>query len=267
MKKLSLLAIVAVLLFATSAMAAENYPEAKAQRPLTLNASMGEAGLDIGIGLNKDRAAKDLTLGLSFGYGIMDKLELGAVVDALSYGKDAQGTKFGGFSIYARYAFLEMLAAELKVYAPGDKLTMGRYSYIDGFGDQLVGVEVGLPFQYIIIEKMLRINAGVALNMGFASEDIAGKSPQMAIMLKYGVTFNATNWLFFDLMFGTDMLLRPDTGSFGDRTAIPVELTAGGTLLDGNMDLFLTFSLTDLKPVKGEAFDSKWLGLGARFRF
>ena len=262
MKKLSVLATVAVLLFATSAMAAEGYPEAKAQRPLTLNASMGEAGLDIGIGLNKDRAAKDLTLGLSFGYGIMDKLELGAVVDALSYGKDAQGTKFGGFSIYARYAFLEMLAAELKVYAPGDKR-----GYIDGFGDQLVGVELGVPFQYIIIENMLRINAGVALDVGFASEDVAGKSPQMSVLLKYGVTFNATNWLFFDLMFGTNMLLRPDTGSFGDRTAIPVELTAGGTLLDGNMDLFLTFSLTDLKPAGGEAFDSKWLGLGARFRF
>jgi hypothetical protein len=261
MKKVSVLAAVAVLMFATSAAAADGYPEAKAQRPLTLHPSMGEAGLDIGIGLNKDRAAKDLTLGLSFGYGIMNNFEIGANVEALNYGKDLQGAKFGGFSIYGRYAFLDMLAAELKIYAPG----MG--TYIDEFGDQLVGVEVGLPFQYIIIENLLRINAGLALNAGFASEDIAGKMPQLSVLLKYGVTVNATNWLFFDLMFGTNMLLRPDAGSFGDRTAIPVELTAGGTLLNGKMDIFLTFALADLKPAAGEAFDTKSLGLGARFRF
>jgi hypothetical protein len=261
MKKVSVLAAVAVLMFATQAMAAEAYPEAKAQRPLTLDASMGEAGLDFGLGLNKDRAAKDMTLGLKFGYGIMDKLEIGVVVDAMNYGQDAHDAKFGGFSIYGRYAFLDMLAAELKIYAPG----FG--DYIDEFGDQLVGVELGVPFQYIIIENLLRINAGLALDMGFASEDIAFQSPQMSVLLKYGVTVNATNWLFFDLMFGTNMLLRPDAGSFGDRTAIPVELTAGGTLLNGKMDIFLTFALADLKPAAGEAFDTKSLGLGARFRF
>ncbi len=106
--------------------------------------------------------------------------------------------------------------------------------------------------------------------MGFVSDSYpssGGESPQMALVLDYGLTFNAMAELFFDLSFGTRMGFTPSAGSLGDSTAIPVALTAGGTLLDGALDLALTFALADLKPAFGEAFDAKSLTLGARFRF
>ena len=261
---MQLLTFALCLLFANAAIAAEGYPAAKSARPLTLGTGMFEAGLDFDLGLVKDRAFDDMILGLGLSYGVMDKLEIGLWVDALSYGKDVQDAKFGGFDLYARYAFLDMLAVQLDVYAPGD------HTYIDEFGDQLVGVQLGLPFQYILLDGALKLHAGAFFDMGFVSDSYptsGGESTQMRVVLDYGVTFNALEQLYFDLSFGTRMTLQPSAGSFGDRTAIPVALTAGGTILDGALDLFLTFRLDDLKPAAGDAFDNKWLTLGARFRF
>lgn len=264
MKRTLLVCLASCLLFAQSALAADGYPAAKSSRPLTLKAGLFETGLDYDLGLMKDRAFDDMRLGLGASYGIMDQLEVGLWVTALSYGKDAQDAKFGGFDIYARYALLDMLAIQLDVYAPGDR------TYIDEFGDQLVGVQLGLPFQYIILNDMLKVHAGLFFDMGFVSDSYAtsgGDSPQMALVLDYGVTFNAMQQLWFDLTFGTRMGFKPDAGSLGDRTSIPAALTVGGTLLEGDLDVYATFTISDLKPAAGDAFDSKWLTLGARYRF
>lgn len=257
-------ALVFVLVLGGSAAAADPYPLAVADRPLAFNERMLEAGLDYGIGLNKSRAFDDMLVSLTFGWGIIDQLELGVAIDALSYGKDAQGAKFGGVDLYARYAFIDMLAAELRLYTPGDR------TFLDDFGDQRLGVQLGLPFQWIAVAQMLKLHAELALDIGFVADGYptsGGQTPQLALLLNYGVTFNAIPQLFMDLSFGTRMGLRPDAGSFGDRTAIPAAFTVGGTLVNGKLDIFANFALADLKPATGGAFDRKMVGIGGRFRF
>lgn len=256
--------LVAMVGMVSSASAAEGYPVAKAQRPLVLNAGMFEAGLDLTAGLNKDRAFKDFGVAAGLAYGLLDDLELGLLIEALDYSQDVYDAKFGGASIYARYRFIEMLGVELEVYVPGDR------TYIDSFGDQLLGLALSLPFEYIAIQNMLKLHASLGLDVGFVSDTYAtsgGDSPQMALQLSYGVTYNPLEQLFIDLTFGTRMTFIPDAGSLGDRTAIPVALTVGGTVLSGDLDVFASFMLADLKPAVGEAFDMRSLGVGARFRF
>jgi len=264
MRTIRILLACSLLWLAASPLAAESYPVALAQRPLVLNAGMFQAGADVDVGLNKDRALKDMGVGLSFGYGLTDDLELGLDLGALSYGKDAQGAKLGGASLYGRYRFVEMLAAQLDVYFPGD------HGYLDSFGDQLVGVTLGLPFQYIAVQNMLKIHAGLGFDVGFVKDTYAtsgGESPQMKLLLAYGLTYNPMDALFLDLSMRTTMGLKPSAGSMGDRTAMPLAFTVGGTLLEGALDLYLALRVANLKPAVGGAFDTKSVGIGALYRF
>lgn len=262
MRKVKLFLVSVMLL--TSAMAfASSYPEAYSERPLVLDKHMGEVGLDFTLGLNKDREAKDMALAVGFRYAVIDNLEIGLGVDALKYSKDVYDAKFGGFDIFARYAFIEMLGVELHIFAPGDRYKSGG-SYIDSFGDQLVGLEVGVPFQYIIIHDMLKVHAGLALDLGFVKEAVAGQSPQFSVGLNYGIAFNPIKQVFLDLYSAVQMCIRPDAGDFGDRVSLPLGLKAGGTILAGALDLYLDFAFTDLK---GQKADAKSLGIGGRFRF
>jgi hypothetical protein len=255
----------AVLLVPAAALAADEpaYPEAYAERPLVLNRHMGEVGLDFTLGLNAGRAAKDMALGLGFRFAVIDNFEIGLGVDALKYSADVYDAKFGGFDVFARYAFLQYLGVELHIFAPGDRFAP-RGSYIDSFGDQLVGIEVGVPFQYIIVHDMLKVHAGLAFDLGFMTEGRAGQTPQFSIGINYGIAFNPIKQVFLDLYSGALMCIRPDAGSFGDRVAIPLGLIAGGTLVGGSLDLFLKFQFDDLK---GAQADARSLGVGGRFRF
>lgn len=265
MNRLILSAALVVLAIPSFASAQEaGYPEAYAARPLVLDKGMIQAGLDVGVGLNKGRMAKDTSLGVSAQWGVVRNLELGLVVDALNYSSGTTGAKFGGFDLVGRYRFLDMLAAELHLYAPGDR------TFIDSFGSQRVGVMLNVPFQWVAVRDMLKIHAALGLDVGFVKDTYptsGGKSPQMTLALQYGVTYNPIRQLFLDLAFGTDMTLRPSAGSFGDRVAIPAALTVGGTLVRGRLDIYASFGLADLKPAVGNAFDQKSVGLGARMRF
>ncbi len=273
-KRIGFLTLAAIMMVSLQAHASghEAYPEAMAARPLVLTPGLLEVGLDLDFGLNKDRAFKDILVGVGFAWGVVENLEIGADVVALNYGADAQGANFGSVDLYARYAFLDSLGAELRLYLPGDA-GLGpvgpRAGYIDSFGDQLLGLSLGLPFQYIALKDTLKLHAGLAFDIGFVSDDYitsGGDSPQMALLLAYGVTYSVLPRLFFDLTFGTRMGFT-GPGSFGDRTSIPAALTIGGTMLGGNLDIGAYFALHDLMPAVGGAFDGKSIGLGTRFRF
>ncbi|MBP7127513.1 hypothetical protein KBD49_14220 [Myxococcota bacterium] len=240
------------------------YPEAYAARPLVLDAGMVQTGLDFGLGLNKGRMAKDMTLGVGAQWGVVRNFELGLVIDAMKYSSGLSGTKFGGFDLGARYRFIDMLAAELHLYAPGDR------TFIDSFGKQRVGMLLGVPFQWIAVRDMLKVHAALNFDLGFVADDYptsGGAMPQFTLGLQYGLSYNPIRQLFLDLTFGTDFGLRPSAGSFGDRVAIPVALTVGGTLVRGRLDLYASFALDNLKPAVGNAFDGKTVGIGGRMRF
>lgn len=257
-------AALTVFLAATTAFAAEPYPTAAADRPLVLNSGMSQASFDYGVGLNKDRAFDDMNANLGFSYGLTDDLELGLDLGLLSYSKDVYDAKLGGANLYGRYKIVDALAAELNVYMPGDR------TYLDSFGDQLMGVLVNIPVQAIVIENMLKLRAAAGFDVGFVSDSYAtsgGESPQMAIALEYGATYNPLAQLFFDLSFGTRMALAPSDGSLGDRTSIPATLRIGGTMMKSALDLYASVALADLKPAAGEVFDTKSAGLGVLFRF
>jgi hypothetical protein len=246
------------------------YPEAYAGRPLVLDQGMMQAGLDFDLGLIAGRMAQDIGLRASFGWGVIRNLEIGADIDALKYGKDLYGAKFGGFDLYARYRFLDQLAAEFRVFAPGDGVGP-RGSYIDSFGDQLLGVEVSVPFQYVILTDMLKVHATLAFDLGFVKDTYPtsnGGMPQLHLGLRYGLSYNPIRQLFIDLSSGVQARLTPSGGaSFGDRVGIPLGLTVGTTLFKASTDIFLRFQFDDLKPAAGGAVDSKSIALGGRFRF
>jgi len=263
-KSLVILMVIGTFMISSLAFAEEDassYPVPMANRPLTLDKGMGEVGLDVMLGLNSGRAAKDIGLGLSFGYGLTDTFELGVDVLALNYGKDAQGLKFGGAAVYMTWDFLGFLGLYADIHFPG--YTVGGNTYVDSFGDQLVGVTVGLPATYTIINDTLKIHGGLLIDVGFAKEAYATQSLQMALDVELGVTLSLIERLFIDLTFDAIMAFRPDAGSFGDRTAIPLELTVGYTVIDP-MDIYLGFALSDLN---GDGIDSRMLTLGANFRF
>lgn len=241
-----------------------DYPTAVAERPLVLDDGMLQSGLAVVGGLNKGRMVKDLDVLLDFAWAPVRNLEIGMDLTAMRYAKDSFGTKFGSVDLYGRYRFMDMLAAELRVYFPGDR------TYLDSFGNQLMGVSLGVPFQWIAVRDMLKIHAGLAFDMAFVKDTYptsGGQSPQFGLMLDYGVTYNPIRALFMDLSFGTRMGFRPDAGSFGDRVRIPAAFTLGGTIIRNRLDLYAHFTIEDLKPVAGSAFDRKSVGIGGRVRF
>jgi len=263
---LAVLAVLAVPMLA----AAEDleipvgYPEAYAARPLVLDKGMVQAGLDVGVGLDKGRVAKDIALAVGAQWGVVRNFELGLVIDAIRYSSGLNGTKFGGFDLVGRYRFIEMLAAELHLYAPGDR------TFIDSFGKQRVGAMLAVPFQWVAVRDMLKIHAALGYDVGFVADTYptsGGEFPQMTLGLQYGVSYNPIRQLFLDLTFGTDLKLKPSAGAFADRIAIPAALTVGGTLVHGRLDIFASFALVDLKPATGNAFDGKTVGIGGRMRF
>lgn len=267
MKRTLSLALTLACLFAVPAVAQQrgaDYPQAVAQRPLVLDDGMLEAGLGVDLGLNKGRTAKDIAMALEFGWAPIDNLEIGLDMVAMRYAKGAYDAKFGGVDLYGRYRFLDMLAAELRLYMPGDR------KGLDAFGDQMLGVMAGLPFQWIAVQDVLKVHAGLFADVAFVKDTYVtsgGQSPQFALALDYGVTVNPIRQLFIDLSFGTRLGFRPDAGSFGDRVRVPVELTVGGTLLRNRLDLFAGFAIQDLNPASGGAFDEKAVSVGGRFRF
>lgn len=246
---------------ASAAVPKDEYPANYVSRPLTLSDKMGQVGLEFMLGLNSGRAAKDLGLGLNFGYGVISKLEIGADILALSYGKDAQGAKFGGAAIYAKYEVLKWMALYFDVHFPSS-----CFKYVSDFGDQLLGIKFAVQMKYVIIKDLLDVHGSVGVDVGFASAAAAGQMPQVAMMLEYGLAVSPISKLYIDLTAETKMTFRPSAGSFGDRTEIPLRLTVGSPIINP-LDVYLTFSFDNMNPVVGSPIDAKSLMLGAKFRF
>jgi hypothetical protein len=262
-------------------------------RALVLAPGKMAAGFDFTIGLNKDRAMKDMFMksanladhydGLTFSYGVMENLEAGIGINALSYAKDRKNVAgddkamaFGGFALYGKYAIMPMLAAELQVFAPGwssqSKTLDNPFNnpYVDKFGDQLVGVDIGIPFQYVAMPGMLLIHARPDFNISFAKKEAAGEATPMWITFDAGATFNATPELFFDLSLGLVYIMKPDLKETALKMDLPLSITAGYTVMPA-LDVYLAFQINDLLADKdkeeGELFDTKSIGLGCDYRF
>lgn len=239
----------------------EDYPAIYSDRPLTVANDMYLAGMDFGLGLNKGRVAKDINLGVNFTYGILKNLEIGADITAMNYASGASGAKFGGAAIFARYELLTPLSFYFDIHFPG-----GGLPYVDDFGNQLLGVKLGAESKYNLILSHLFIYGGLYLDVGFAKEAVAGQSPQLGLVVDFGVGANAMKELWFDLNMNAVLTFRPDAGSLGDRTDIPLALKVGSTPIDP-LDIYLAFVLPDLNPAAGGAIDNRGVLLGAKYRF
>lgn len=247
----------------------KDYPVNVLDRPLVLNAGMGELGLDLTLGLDKDAVAKRFSVdgtnladgfvrGLTFGYGVMPGIEAGIALNLFNW-VDGGDTKFGGGTIYGRYDINHMVGAELDIHFPGEN-----------FGDQRIALSLGLPFQTVVMPKTLKIHATPYFNLGFAKEEVAGESPQISIWFPLGATISATPELFIDLSIGVQYFIKPDMGDFALNMNLPLSLTVGYTVspeLDVYAGLWLRDLLSDSDKEMFGPFDIKSLGVGANYRF
>jgi hypothetical protein len=254
----------ALSLFVPAAASAQEAPAANGLTPvvdrgIVLPKGTGEVGLDLTVGLSKGVEAKRFFVesqnpaesysGLSFKYGLIENLELGL---ATQLGYQDPDFKWGGARIYGKYGFLPFLGAELGIRIPGEK-----------FGDNRVAIDVGIPFKYAVLPGMLAIHARPNLVVGFADKNSfagGGKAVQLSIVSSLGVTFNATEALYFDLSAGFNKALSPSAD-----LQVPLGIMAGYTVIK-QLDLYLTFQFLDL-ALSGAAIDTRSIGLGGRFRF
>jgi len=251
MKKFQMFLGVLTLMITTSAFA-QTVP--MADRGVTLNKGQGEVGLDFTLGLSKSMVAKtygiytgfvaDHYSGLSFGYGVIDNLEVGLAIDAMRHVPNS--TDFGGATIYGKYAFIpNMLGAELGIVLPGKN-----------FGDNRLGLDIGVPFQYIAIPGMLKLYVRPDFIIDFSKfHDDFG----FTLEADLGAVFNVTPELWLQLGFGISKLLKPDVGG----VCVPLGLQVGYTVLP-QLDLGLSFNFEDLK---GQKADGRNLGIHAAYRF
>lgn len=251
MKKFQMFLGALALVVSTSAFA-QTVP--MADRGVTLNKGQGEVGLDFTIGLDKSLVGKNMGIysgfvsdhysGLSFGYGVIDNLEVGLAIDAMK--KTPAGTDFGGATIYGKYAFIpNMLGAELGIVLPGKN-----------FGDNRLGLDIGVPFQYIAIPGMLKVYVRPDFIIDFSKfHDDFG----FTLEADLGAVFNVTPELWLQLGVGVAKLLKPDFGG----VAVPLGLQVGYTVIP-QLDLALSFNFADLK---GSKADARNLAIHAAYRF
>lgn len=252
----ALFVLVAATAFAQDPAPAANGLTPVVDRGIVLPKGSGEVGLDINIGLSKGVVGKRIFVesanpheryeGLSFKYGLIDNLELGL---ATQLGYQDPDFKWAGAYIYGKYAFLPFLGAELGIRIPGEK-----------FGDNRVGLTIGIPFQYTVLPGMLQVHLRPDLLVDFKKKETlgGGEAVQLALFADLGVTFNATEALFFDVTAAFGKNLLPSA-----TYTIPLGITAGYTVIP-QLDLALTFAFDDLKGAKA---DARALTIGGRFRF
>lgn len=250
-----MVAMVAVLAFAGTAAADSTVP--LAARGITIEQGQGEIGFDFSLGLSKGVVAKEVWLGtqymhdrhngLSFRYGILEQLQLGAALSAM-YWSSATGAEFGGGTytageIYATWAFLPFLGVELGVLIPGKDL-----------GNNRVGMRLSIPFRYELVANMLSV---------FAREDMVFKfingGPCIDTFTDAGLTYNPIPPLFIELYAA----FWHGISNSGVDMAVPLGLKVGGTVAPA-LDLAMTFNFADLHNRKA---DGRSLTLAAAYRF
>lgn len=258
MKKFQMFLGVLTLMITTSAFA-QTVP--MADRGITLNKGQGEVGLDFTLGLSTNMVAKtygiytgfvaDHYSGLSFGYGVIDNLEVGLAIDAMRHVPNS--TEFGGATIYGKYAFIpNMLGAELGIVLPGKN-----------FSDRRLAIDIGVPFQYVTIPGMLKLYVRPDFILDFSK---INDSMTFAIAADLGAVFNVTPELWLQLGIGVKKMLKGDFATYVVKSKdvmLPLGFQVGYTVIP-QLDLGLSFNFEDLK---GQKADGRNLGIHAAYRF
>jgi hypothetical protein len=266
-KSVTLATLVALSVLATSGFAQEGAAAggneggtvALVDRSIVLPKGTGEVGLDLWINLSKGMAGKAIWLsgntpfdrypGITFGYGVIDNLQLGFSAPVYAYTKGGQAN--AGFNIFGTYQFLDFLAGELQIQLPSFR----------NFGDNRAQFVIGFPFKYAISKGFFALHARPDFIIWLPKKDTVGlgKSLWFSIFFDVGATFNFTKEFFADLSFGIGKVLTPS----GSDPTIPLSITLGYTVIP-QLDLGLFFGFNDLKGAKA---DARYMGLQAAYRF
>lgn len=127
-------------------------------------------------------------LGIGAAYGILDELEVGALLAPVIMAPDGD---FGDMAVYGRYAFLRTEAFEL-----GAQLALSLPTGTEDFG-----IGVGLPFSVRLVER-LRIEGGVEF------EALVGPGDDwLSLDIPLAVSYNVLDPLFVGAQTG---ILIPD---------------------------------------------------------
>lgn len=226
---------------ATTPATTGTYPQALADRPVTLPASMFEGRLDINASLSTGIIFKQFSIVPAVRYGLTDDLEL-----ALAVGvgiSDPGGVSFGGLNLGGYYTVVRgdfRGAAHLNVTS----------SSFDPFS---LGVSVG--FKSIFQADRLAIafdpQVAIALAPGAAFGGIA-----IPVVLSYNVSPEFAPYLITGI----------NVPSF-DPFALVVPVGVGAQYSPSNMlDLGLRFTFDGLISNNGANADARTLGLFAAFR-
>lgn len=227
---------------ATTPAATGTYPQALADRPVTLPASMFEGRLDIGASLSTGAIFKAFSIGPAVRYGLTDDLELGLGVGIGI--TDPGGVSFGGLNLGGYYTVVRgdfRGAAHLNVFVPA----------FDPFA-----LSVGVGFKGIFQADRLALTFDPQVVVRLAP---SGGTP-IGIALPVTLSYNVSPEFAPFLITGFNL---PSL----DPVALAIPLGVGAQYSPSNMlDLGLRFTFDSLITNNGANADARTLGLFAAFR-
>ena len=231
MRRFAIVAALATMLFATSALA-QDYPKPFVQRPVVKEAMHGEAGLTANLSYLKDVISFGDNLNLSvFGlFSPMEKLEVGLQVplNVLCGGESCPDILTTIGPLHVKYQVLDFLAAYLDFTIP-----------VKDFDAKMISFELGAELKYLVMPELAIVGLlGFNANFGFDYKTIP---------LMIGAFYNIMPALWAGLMTGADF----NTDDFGNPV-VPVVVEVGYTISNA-VDLALDFGLTDVKGSKADA--------------
>ncbi len=242
-KTLSVLIVCLSFLVATSAFAQS--PSAGIRtgyhnptRPLVLEPMTLEASFGANINLSKDQVAKNIPMAIGAGFGIIENLEAGLMLN-LQFIKDPDEiNSFQNPDLYVRYGIIPELAVELAFNIPVE----------DG---AKLGIAPAVVFSKEL-HDMFVMNAGLSLSL------VLTDPMQKNFYLNLAPTFKPSDCMALALDFGVYM---PDFET--DAMTMPLALAVYHTL-EKNYDIFGKFGLTNLKE---DAIDNRYFLIGFSGRF
>ena len=235
-------------------------------RGLTIRSNKVHVGLDLTVGLHEGFAGEQVLIdtayfadrygGLSLGYGFgaadirnsisgaqFEGAEICLCLQAL-YWDESSGTDFGGLYLYGKIAFVEYLGLEMGFKLFGYDVSTNR-----------VRLNLGIPFEYVIIEGQLKIFARPDFYFWFLKDDFT-----IYMVIDGGLAFNVIPHVFFEIFSGVNVgLLNP----IGFNTSVPFGIRIGSTPLHW-FDVSLAWTFWDLYGAKA---DLRSLTLSTEFRF
>lgn len=253
------LAFIAAVLSLTGNLDALGRPLVASDRFVTLQEGEAEVGLDLSVGLSKGRRGEEFAIasgyrpdrheGLSFAYGVLDELEIGASF-AISKWDEAKGGRFGGSELYATFGFLPFLGVE------GAFLVQGR-DFLDP------SLRLGIPFRFPVLESLLAVFWRFDFMVRFGSEETL-----VDLFGHFGFTWNVLPWLYLEGYGGVERgegAKGPLFRTYEKTTGLGVPAGLGlGVTFARRYDLLLSFNFEDLK---GKGIDGQDLCLRLRAFF